>query len=316
MSIKQKTIEGFLWSIIQHWGSQAGSFIVFLILARLLTPQDFGLLSLANIFLAFMNIFLKQGFTSALIQREKLESEHLDTAFCTQLIVGILLTFISFLIAENIATLFHQPRLTFIIQCFSFLFIINSFGHVFQAVLKKELHFKILAVRSLIAIIISGFLAIIFAFLGFGVWSLVIQQFIYESVLVIIMWRAINWRPKLRFSYTHFQDLLNFSIYVFLNQFLMFFYRKSDNLLIGYFLGEIALGYYTIAYRILEIMTQLLIGVINQVAFPAFSKIQTDITVFRQTFLQAIRFTSLIAFPVFLGLLPLTPEIIITLFGE
>ncbi|BAQ61793.1 lipopolysaccharide biosynthesis protein WzxC [Geminocystis sp. NIES-3708] len=184
--------QGFLWSVIQNWGSQTGSFIVFLILARLLTPQDFGLLSLANIFLAFMNIFLEQGFTSALIQREKLESEHLNTAFCTQLIAGISLTFISFFLAENIATLFHQPRLTVIIKCFSFLFIIDSFGLVFQAILKRDLNFKILAVRSLIAIIISGFLAITFAFLGFGVWSLVIQQFAYESVIVIFMWTAID----------------------------------------------------------------------------------------------------------------------------
>ncbi|MBL1210226.1 lipopolysaccharide biosynthesis protein [Geminocystis sp. GBBB08] len=316
MTINKQVFQGVLWSIIQNWGSQAGSFIVFLILARLLTPQDFGLLSLANIFLAFMNIFLEQGFTSALIQRKKLDSEHLDTAFCTQVITGIFLTFISFFLAKNIALFFNQPRLTVIIQCFSFLFIINSFGHIFQAVLQRDLNFKILAVRSLIAIIISGFLAIIFALLGFGVWSLVIQQFTYESGIVIVMWNAIDWRPKLKFSYAHFQDLFNFSIYIFFTQFLMFFYIKSDNLLIGYFLGEIALGYYAIAYRILEVMTQLLIGVINQVAFPTFSKIQTDITLLRQTFLQAIQFTSLIAFPAFFGLLALTPEIIITLFGK
>lgn len=316
MTIKKQVFKSIFWSIVQNWGSQAGSFLVFLILARLLTPQDFGLLSLANIFLAFMNIFLEQGFTLALIQREKLEPEHLDTAFCTQVITGIFLTFISFFLAENIALFFNEPQLTFIIQCFSFLFIINSFSHVAQGVLTRDLDFKILALRSLIGIIISGLFAIILAFLGFGVWSLVIQQFIYQSVIVIVMWTAIDWRPKLRFSYAHFQELFTFSIYVFLFQFVSFFERKSDNLLIGYFLGEIALGYYAIAYRILEVMTQLLVGTINQVALPTFSGLQTNMTLFRPTFLQAIQFTSLIAFPVFLGLLALTPEIIITLFGK
>ncbi len=316
MTIKKKVIQGVLWSILQNWGSQAGSLIVFLILARLLTPEDFGLLSLANVFLALMNIFLEQGFTSALIQRETLDPEHLDTAFWTQVITGVLLTLISFILAEAIANMFHQPLLIPIIKYFSFLFIINSFGHVFQGILRRELNFKIMAIRSLIAIFISGILAIFFACLGFGVWSLVIQQFVFESVIVLVMWKAVNWRPKFRFSYPHFQDLFNFSIYVLLFQFINFFERKSDNLLIGYFLGEIALGYYTIAYRILEVMIQLLVGTINQVALPTFSRLQKESDAFRQAFLQAIQFTSLIAFPTFLGLLTLTPEIIITLFGK
>ncbi|MBL1210215.1 oligosaccharide flippase family protein, partial [Geminocystis sp. GBBB08] len=120
----------------------------------------------------------------------------------------------------------------------------------------------------------------------------------------------------LRFSYPHFQDLFRFSIYIFLFQFVNFFEKKSDNLLIGYFLGEIALGYYAIAYRVLEVITQLLVGTINQVALPTFSRLQTNMTLFRQTFLQAIQFTSLIAFPAFLGLLALTSEIIIIVFGK
>ncbi|BAQ65680.1 lipopolysaccharide biosynthesis protein [Geminocystis sp. NIES-3709] len=316
MSIKQKTIQGFFWSILQNWGSQAGSFIVFLILARLLTPEDFGLVSLANVLLALMNIFLEQGLSSALIQREKLEREHLDTVFCTQVIIGIFLTLISFFLADSIANIFNQPQLIPIIKCLSFLFIINSFGHVYQAILKRELNFKIMAIRSLIAIFISGILAIFIAFLGAGVWSLVIQQFVFESIVVLVMSKAVNWRPMFRFSYRHFQELFSFSFYVLSYQFMNFVERKFDNLLVGYFLGEIALGYYTIAHRILEVMNQLLVGTLNQVALPLFARLQNHSQSFLETFYRATQWTCLITFPIFSATIILSSELIITLFGE
>ncbi|ELR97381.1 lipopolysaccharide biosynthesis protein [Gloeocapsa sp. PCC 73106] len=316
MNIKKKAIKGAIWSVIQNWGSQAGSFIVFVILARLLTPEDFGIVSLANVFLAFFNIFLEQGFTSALVQREELEAEHLDTGFWAQVISGILLFIFSLIIADEIAAIFQQPQLTPILQCLSCLFLINSFGQIPQAILQRNLAFKIMAVRSLIAIITSGIVGIYLAFSGLGVWSLVGQQVTFESVMVLVMWKGIDWRPKLRFSLKHFQDLFSFSIYVFLFRFIKFFERRSDNLLIGYFLGEVALGYYAIAYRILEVMIQLLIGTTNQVALPVFSRLQTEPESFRKAFYQVTQFTSLIAFPAFLGMLVLAPEVIVTLFGK
>lgn len=316
MSIKKKAIKGVIWSTIQNWGSQAGSFIIFIILARLLTPEDFGIVSLANVFLVFLNIFLEQGLTPALIQREELEAKHLDTAFWTQVISGILLTIFSLFIADQIALIFRQPQLLPILQCFSCLFIINSFGQLPQAILQRNLDFQIMAMRSLIAIIISGIVGITMAVYGFGVWSLVGQQLTFESVMVMVIWKAISWRPKLRFSYKHFQDLFGFSIYVFIFKFIKFFERRSDNLLIGYFLGEVALGYYAIAYRILEVMTQLLIGTTNQVALPVFSRLQNDPESFRKAFYQVTQFTSLIAFPAFFAMLTLAPQVITTLFGE
>lgn len=130
MSIKQKAVKGVVWSVIQNWGSQTVSLIVFLILARLLTPEAFGLVALANSLLGFMKIFTEQGFTKALVQRQELEPEHLDTAFWSNLVGSLLLTIITFIGAEYIATIFNQPKLTAILKCFSFLFLINSISHV------------------------------------------------------------------------------------------------------------------------------------------------------------------------------------------
>lgn len=316
MTIKKKAITGVIWSVIQNWGSQAGSFIIFVILARLLTPADFGIVSLANVFLAFFNIFLEQGFTVALIQRKQLDTEHLDTCFWTQVISGILLFIVSLMIADKIAVIFQQPMLSKIIICFSFLFIINSFGHVTRAILQRNLSFKIIAIRSLVAITSSGIVGITMALSGLGVWSLVGQQLTFESVMVLAIWTTVDWRPKFRFSLKHFQDLFRFSIYIFLFNFVRFFESRSDNLLIGYFWGEVALGYYAIAYRILEVMIQLLIGTTGQVALPVFSRLQTKPESFRKAFYEVIQLTSLIAFPTFLGMLILAPEVLVTLFGK
>jgi len=316
MNIKQKAIQGVVWSVIQNWGSQAGSLIVFLILARLLTPEAFGLVALANVFLAFMQIFLEQGFTQALIQRQELEPEHLDTAFWTNFFSGILLTIIGFAFASSVANIFNQPKLIPILQCFSGLFVINSLSHVHQAILSRELAFKIMAVRTLIGILIGGIVGVVMAVSGFGVWSLVSQQVVFETVCVIVMWQAVDWRPKLKFSQKHFQELFHFGINVVGFKFLKFFNKRSDNLLIGYFLGEVALGYYAIAYRVLQVMTQLLVSTSNQVALPTFSKLQALPERFRQAFYKATQFTSLIAFPTFIGMATLTPELVTFLFGK
>ncbi|MEA5518556.1 lipopolysaccharide biosynthesis protein [Limnoraphis robusta] len=316
MSIKQKAIQGVIWSVIQNWGSQAGSLIVFLILARLLTPQAFGLIGLANVFLAFMQIFLEQGFSQALIQRQEIDPEELDTAFWTHVLSGLLLTIISFFLAGFVSNIFEQPKLIPILQCFSFLFFINSLSHVHKAILSREFAFKIMAVRTIIGIIIGGTVGIVMALSGFGVWSLVSQQFIYEAVEVFIIWGAIDWRPKFRFSFQHLRNLLNFGSSILALKFLNFCNKRTDNLLIGYFLGEVALGYYMIAYRVLEVMTQLLVSTTKQVALPTFSRLQTEPERFRQAFYKVTLFTSLIAFPTFFGMITLTKELVISLFGE
>jgi PST family polysaccharide transporter len=316
MSIKQKAIQGAFWSVIQNWGSQAGSLIVFLILARLLTPEAFGLIGLANIFIAFMQIFLEQGFTQALIQHEEIEPEELDTAFWSNILIGFILTIISFFLSGFVADIFEQPQLTPIIQCFSVLFFIKSLSHVHLAILNRTFAFKVMAVRTITGIIIGGIVGIIMAMRGFGVWSLVSQQFLYEAVEVFIIWGAIDWRPQLRFSFKHLRNLLNFGLNILALKFMNFCNQRTDNLLIGYFLGEVALGYYLIAFRVLEVMTQLLVSTIKQVALPTFSRLQTDLERFRQAFYKVTLFTSIIAFPTFAGMIIFTKELIIILFGE
>ncbi len=316
MNIKSKTIQGVFWSGIQNWGSQAGSFIVFLILARLLTPESFGLVALANVFINFMQIFLNQGFAHALIQKQNLEEQDINTAFWTQVFVGFLLTTITLSSANLIAFTFNQPRLNLIVQVLSILFIIASFSQTQVTLLKREFKFKVMATRSLLGILIAGIVGILMAFWGYGVWSLVGQQLTYEIIGVIVLWTASTWRPKFQFSWQALSQLYRFSLNLLGYKLLEFFNQRTDNLLIGYFLGEVALGYYAISHRILQVLTQLLIGTLNQVALPTFSRLQDEPKQFLSAFYRATQFTSLIAFPVFSAIIILSPQLVITLFGE
>lgn len=316
MSLRQKAIKGVIWTAIQNWGSQVISFAVFLLLARLLEPKVFGLVALSSVFFAFMQVFIDQGLSEAIIQRQELDREHLDSAFWSNITIGLLLVGISVAGAGIIAALFKQPLLTPIIRWLSLSFLFSSLSSVQNALLSRELAFKTLAIRTLIATFAGGVVGVMMAFLGFGVWSLVGQQLTNGLVGVLVLWWSTDWRPGLKISLKHFKELFAYGINVVGINALNFLNRRSDDFLIGYFLGPVALGYYTVAYRILLIVTQLLVGTIQKTAMPVFSRLQQEPERLRQAFYNAIQLTSLVAFPVFLGLSALAPELVIVVFGE
>jgi PST family polysaccharide transporter len=315
-NLRQKAVKSLAWSAIESWGRQAVSLVVFFALARLLSPESFGLVALASIFIGFVQVFVDQGFSIAIIQRREIDAEHLDTAFWTTLGISILLTLSSIACAGLVADLFHQPQILPIIRYLSITFLFTGLSSVQQAVLERQFDFKNLAIRSLIAAIIGGIVGVVMAFLDFGVWSLVGQQLSSSFVQVLILWRVSDWRPRLKVSATHAKELFAFGVNVSAFNILTFFSRRSDDLLIGYFLGPVALGYYSIAYRILLVMTEVLISTTTKVALPIFSRLQEEPEQLRNTFYSAIQFVSVIAFPLFLCVPVLAPELVKVLFGE
>lgn len=316
MNLRQKAAKGVAWSAIENWGNQAIYFVLFFVLARLLPPEAFGLVSLAGVFISFMMVFADQGISDAIVQRQELEPEHLDTAFWTNLGVSALLTILSIAAAPGVSNLFHQPTLTPILSCLSLSFLSSGFSSVQQSLLRRQFAFRALAVRSLLAISLGGIVGVSMAYLGWGVWSLVGQQLVGRLVAVITLWWASDWRPGLKISAKHFKDLFSFGIKMLGSSILAFLSIRSDDFLIGYFLGPVALGYYTIAYRLLIAMTQMLSATTRQVALPIFSQLQQQTEQLKQAFLNATQLLSLFVFPTSLGLVALAPEVVRTLFGE
>jgi len=315
MNLRTKAINSVMWSATQTWGVRVISFLVMVALARLVAPEAFGLVAYATVFIAFAQIFVNQGFSDAIVQFSQLSREHLDTAFWASLLTGGLLTIISVFASDGIASLFHEPQLVPIIRWLSPVFILSALSSVQQAILRRKLAFKALTIRSLAANLISGVIAVLMAFRGYGVWSLVAKILVSAIVNAVMLWQVSDWRPGFRISMERFRELFLFGIKIVGGDFVDFLSVHSDDFLIGYFLGPVALGYYTLAYNLLIVTTDLLISVPNAVAFPLLSSLQGDSASVRRAFGQVILLQSIVAFPIFLGITALSSELIIQLYG-
>lgn len=316
MSLKEKAIKGAFWTTVQQWSNKFLSLVTFTILARLLEPSNFGLIALAGSFLVFVNLFLDQGFSSAIIQRKDLEPEHLDTAFWTNISIATTMVAVTFLFAPFIAGFFQEPNLTPILRWLSLSFLIGSFNSVQSALFQKKLNFKILAIRSSVGTFIGAIVGVTMAFMGFGVWSLVVQRLAASMAQTIILWYSSDWIPQFRFSQKHFQDLFSFGVNILGINVLNFLISNSDNLLIGYFLGSQALGYYDLGYRLLVVVSQLFVGIISSLGVPLFSRLQEDLPKLRNVFYRLVRIGNTVAFPIFLGMSFLSPELVKVIFGS
>lgn len=316
MNLEKVAVKGVLWSFLEKWGGQLISTTVFLLLARLLGPEAFGLTALASVVVAFMSSFVEQGFVPAIIQREDLEPAHLDTAFWTSIAIGLILMVGTILASGQIAVFLGEPKIRPIVQWFSIVFLFIALQSVQNAILRRNFAFKSLAFRSLVATFSSGGISVVLAFMGFGVWSLVAQQLINRGVNVLMLWGASPWRPGFNVSRKHFKDLFAFGVYEMGVNFLRFFNRRSDDFLIGYFLGPVALGYYTVAYRLLLLMVNIFTNVTTTVALPTFSRLQQDPVRMKKAFYKATQLTSFISFPAFSGVFILAPELVNVMFGD
>lgn len=316
MGLKEEAMRGVAWSATQKWGVRLISFLVMLILARLVLPESFGLVAYAAVFIAFAEIFVDAGFSDAIVQFPKLDREHLDTAFWISLVIGTFLTLGTITASELIADGFHEPRLVPILRWLSPVFILGALSSVQYAILRRNLAFRSLTMRSLIATISSGVVAVIMAFMGFGVWSLVAKSLIDSVVTVIVLWKVSSWRPSFHISRTHVKELFSFGLNIVGGNFVDFLSVRSGDFLIGYFLGPTLLSYYWLGYNLLTVMIDLLISVPNLVLFPIFSKIQNEPDRVKSAFCEVTQLQSIIAFPMFLGIFIVAPEAIRVLYSD
>ncbi|WP_404788844.1 lipopolysaccharide biosynthesis protein [Altericista sp. CCNU0014] len=316
MNLQQQAIQGVVWSAIQNWGNQTITLIIFFVLARLLNPETFGLAAISAIVVAFLQVFFQRSLTAGLIQRQTLDAVYLQTAFWLNLAVAVGLMFLMLTSSLWVANRFSQPQLAPILATLSLLLPVLAFSQVQQSLLERQFAFKAIAIQQLVGTCIGGIVGIGIALKGGGIWSLVSQQLVQEGVGTVVLWRLSPWRPRVQFSAAYCRDLMQFGWPLLGFNFLQFWNSRADDLLIGYFLGLESLGYYSTAYRILGVMQQLLIQVSKQVALPTFSRLQHDPEQFRAAFYQATQLTSIIAFPIFLGVVVLAPELVMVLFGQ
>ena len=315
LNLREKTVKGVGWSGISQIVRLIIQFGVTAILARLLTPNDFGLLAMVVVFTNFVMIFRDFGLTAAIIQRKELTEEHLSSCFWINILVGLLLTLILVFLAPLISHFYSEPRLIRIIMILASIFFISSFGVIQIALFMKEMNFKSLAIVEILSVVISGTMAIVLAFSGFGVWSLVYQQIVSNLVRVFFLWIFSSWKPKLIFRWLRVKELLGFGFNLIGFNFVNYFNRNLDNLLIGKFLGSTPLGFYNLAYRLLLFPLGNISSVIGRVMFPGLSMIQDDKSKVCSAYIKATRYIAVITFPLMIGLFVVAPQFIIVIFG-
>ena len=315
MTLEQKTIGGVKWSGISQFiriGTQA---ITSVILARLLLPEDFGLLGMALVFTGLVAIFNDMGIGSAIVQKQDLNQKNLSSIFWFNLLIGALAMLIIILAAPLIARFYGQNSLTSIISIMSVSFLFTSLSMVQNSRLLKELKFKKLTLLELTSTISASLLGISMAFLGYGVWSLVWQNVSMTFIYTALVWITEHWKPILHFNWKDIKTIIDFSANLSGFSFLNYFSRNADYLLIGKFLGATALGYYTLAYTMMLFPLSNISSVLSKVMFPALSQIQHDNSKFKLFYLKSTKYIAFVSFPMMLGLFAIADEFVLIVFG-
>lgn len=314
--MQRQLARGLTWTIIQTWGGQLLSLLVFVILARLVRPDDFGLIALAAVFVSLAQLVVDQGLGDALVQRREIGREHVDTAFWVAILTGSAITVAGLLLAEPIALVLGEPDLAPVLRVLSITFVLSAFSSIPIALLTRQLAFRLLAIRTLLSIVGGGVVGIALAYADFGVWALVAQQVTAAALSSVMLWAVTDWRPRFSLSTREFGDLFGFGVRVVGSDFLGFVTRNADNFLIGVFLGTVPLGLYAVGYRILDTSQRLLINVARKVTFPAFARLQHDRPRLSNAYIRVSRTANVLVFPGYIGLAALGEEFTVVLFGH
>lgn len=313
---RSRTISGISWSVVSQVGAQALMFLTTVVLARLLSPREFGLLAMITVITSFAKVFADMGFSSALVQKQDVRPEHWSSVFWLNLGIGLLLTLIFMMGAPILAHFYSEPMLFPLTLFISTNFLIGSLTIVQKTMMIKSLDFRSLSVVDITAMAISGIVAIMMAYAGAGVWSLAVQAVLLSVVSAILLWKLAKWRPSFIFEWAAIKDLLGFSLSLFGSTLLNYWVRNLDYLLIGRFIGSQSLGVYRNAYQVMLFPLANVSRVISRVMFPSLSLVQQDKARVKHLFLRMTRTIALVTFPMMTGLFVVVEPFVLTLFGS
>ena len=315
-SLKEKTISGMIWNGIQQFGSMLLSFIANLILARLLTPDDFGCIGMIMVFIAVANIFVDGGFGAALIQKRNPTQEDYSTIFYWNLVLSIFLFFVLYLLAPYIAGFYKISFLSSILRVLGCVLIINAFSVIQTNILIKQLNFKRLAQINIVASIVGIILGVSCAFVGLGIWSLVVQILTISFVRAVLFWVINRWYPCMVFSRKSFIELLGFGGLMLLSNVAETISNNIQSLIIGRFFSAKDLGFYTQAKKLEEVPVNGLAQVVDQVTFPVFSSIRKDSDDLKQNVKKTMKAITFFNFPLMVVLIVIAYPLFNILYTE
>ena len=315
-SLKNKTVKGIVWSSVERFSVQGIQFLVMIVMARLLTPKDYGLVGMVAIFIAVAQSLVDSGFSQALIRKQNRTETDNSTVFYFNIVVGILLYLVLFAIAPLVADFYDSPELTALMRVICLSVVFNSFVVVQRALLTVNIDFKTQAKASLTAAVVSGVIGIGMAYSGFSYWSIVAQQLVNLGLNTLLLWIFTRWRPRWIYSWGSFRELFTFGSKLMFSGLLDVVYRNMYLLVIGKVFTASSLGYYTRANQFAEFPSSNLTGIMQRVTYPVLCQIQDNDERLAQIYRRFLRLSAFLIFPLLVGLSAVAEPFVLLLLKE
>lgn len=294
--LKQKAAAGMVWTAFQRYSKMIIQFISGIILARLLTPYDYGCIGMLTIFMTLAEAFIDGGFGSALIQKKRPSQEDYSTIFWWNIGMAVLMYAIIYLISPWVARFYEIPLLCDVLRVQGLVLFLFAFNIIQRNQLRKTLNFKAISIVTIVTSIVSLVLTVWMAYRGFGVWALVSQNLVTAAIPAVVFWFYLKWRPRWVFSWQSFKELFGFGFYMFLSHLVNHFSQQIQGLLIGKIYSPTTMGYYSKANGTERLASQSISQIMTQVTYPLYAEMQDD----KKALINVIkRLTSTIAFVTF-----------------
>lgn len=315
-SLKSKTVKGLGWSAIDNVTKMGIMFIVSIVLARLLSPDEYGLIGILTIFISVFNAIVDSGFTNALIRKKDATDIDFSTVFYTNLVMSIVMAVALFFCATPIANFFGREELVALTQVMSCIVVINALSIVQKARTTKNIDFKTQTKVTFIASITSGTIGIAMAYMGYSVWALVGQQISAQLITTIFFWIFNKWIPKLEFSWISFKEMWTFGWKLLVSSLIDTTWKEIYQVVVGKFYSPATLGLYTRAKQFSQMFSSNLTAIIQRVSFPVLSSIQDDKERLKSAYKRVIKTTMLPTFVLMFGMAAVAKPMILVLIGE
>lgn len=309
-NIKNKTIINLIWRFAERCGAQGVTFIVSIILARLLEPEDYGIIALVTVFTTILQVFVDSGLGCALIQKKDVDDLDFSTVFyfnifcCCILYIGI------FVVSPYIAKYFDMPLLTSVIRVLSLTIVISGVKNIQQAFVSKKMIFRKFFFSTLIGTICSAIVGIFLAYKGYGVWVLVVQQVLNTTIDTCILWITVKWRPKLQFSFVRLKALLSYGWKLLISTLINTIYNEVRQLIIGKMYSPLDLAYYNKGKQFPNLIVNNINASIDSVLLPVMAECQNDKERVKSMTRRSIMTSSYIMWPLMFGLMAIGEPLI------
>lgn len=314
-SLKSKTIKGTMWSAIDSFSRMGIMFIVSIILARLLSPEEYGLIGILTIFISIFNTIVDSGFANAIIRKKDAQSVDFSTAFYTNIALSFAMAATFFACAHPIASFFGRPELVSLTQVMSVIVIINGFCIVQRSIVTRNIDFKTQTKITLASCLTSAVVGISMAYMGFGVWALVAQQITSQTVTLVLYWTFSTWYPKLEFCWKSFHEMWSFGWKLLVSSLLDTTWKEVYQVVIGKCYSPATLGLYTRAVQFRNLCSSNVTSIVQRVSYPVLSTIQDESERLKSGYQRIVKTTMFITIVLLMGMSACAKSMILVLIG-